>query len=53
MWVSDDGSFGSGVVEVFDVSGWTDADFEELENASDSERLATARLISGKGEMNE
>lgn len=53
MWVADDGSFGSGDVEVFDVSSWADGDFEKLENASDSERLAVARLIDGKGEIDE
>ena len=45
MWVADDGSFGSGEVIEFDTSKWEEEDFEEVENASDSQRLAIAKAI--------
>lgn len=46
MWVADDGSYGSGEVEEFDVSNWTDEDFKDLDEASDDVRLHVARLIN-------
>ena len=46
MWVADDGSFGSGDVEEFDVSNWTDSDFQELDEADDNSRLYVARQIN-------
>lgn len=46
MWVADDGSFGSGDVEEFDTSRWTEEDFEEIEEASDNSRLSVARRIN-------
>jgi hypothetical protein len=46
MWVADDGSFGSGEVIEFDTSRWTEEDFEEVDNASDSERLSIAKRIN-------
>jgi hypothetical protein len=46
MWVADDGSYGSGDVEEFDVSNWTDEDFQELDEADDSTRLHVARQIN-------
>lgn len=47
MWIADDGSYGSGDVEEFDVSNWTDEDFEEFEAAGDN-RLFVAREINHK-----
>lgn len=46
MWVADDGSYGSGDVEEFDVSNWTTQDFNELDEADDSTRLIVARKIN-------
>ena len=46
MWVADDGSYGSGDVEEFDVSNWTDEDFQEFDEADDSTRLYVARQIN-------
>jgi hypothetical protein len=45
IWVADDGSFGAGEVVKFDTSRWTAEDFEEVENASDFERLEIAQRI--------
>lgn len=45
MWVADDGSFGAWEVVKFDTSRWTEEDFEEVENASDFERLEIAQRI--------
>lgn len=46
MWVADDGSFGSGDVEEFDTSNWTEEDFQEIDEAGDSNRLQIARRIN-------
>lgn len=46
MWVAEDGSYGSGQVVEFDTTNWTDEDFDAVENASDSERLAVAEEIN-------
>lgn len=46
MWVTEDGSYGTGDVEEFDVSNWTDADFQELDEADDNSRLYVARQIN-------
>lgn len=48
MWVADDGSYGSGEVEEFDVSNWTAEDLQAVDDASDSSRLHVARLINHK-----
>jgi hypothetical protein len=45
IWVADDGSFGAWEVVKFDTSRWTKEDFEEVENASDFERLEIAQRI--------
>ena len=46
MWVTDDGSYGSGEVLIIDTTNWTDAEHEQLEDASDSERLEIAYEIA-------
>ena len=48
VWVADDGSYGSGQLEIFDTSAWSEAEIEELDDASDSERLETAREIASR-----
>ena len=48
MWVSADGSYGSCEIAEFDVSSWTADEIEEIEEASDGERLALAKSISAK-----
>lgn len=46
MWVADDGSYGSGECEEFDVSNWTDEDFQYFEETQDDMRLYVARRIN-------
>jgi len=48
VWVADDGSYGSGLMGIFDTSAWSEADFEELDDASDSDRLQVAREIASR-----
>lgn len=49
IYFAVDGSYGSADgMAVFDTSGWTDADWAEIEIASDSERLARAREIQSR-----
>ena len=48
IWVADDGSWGAGKVKAFDSDKWTDSDIEEIANASDAERLATAYRIAAR-----
>jgi len=45
LWVADDGSFGTGDVEVIDSTDWTEDDWDAFEEASDWERLYVARQI--------
>jgi hypothetical protein len=46
MWIADDGSYGSGDVEEFDTSNWTEEEYEEVETAIDEWRLPLAREIN-------
>lgn len=46
IWVADDGSWGGGIVEIFDISQWTESEVEQVEEASDGERLDIARRIA-------
>ena len=48
MWVAADGSYGSCEIATFDVSSWTAAEIEQVEEASDGERLALAKQISAR-----
>jgi hypothetical protein len=48
MWVADDGSYGSGDVEEFDTSNWTEEDYDTVESAMDEWRLPLAREINHK-----
>lgn len=45
MWIADDGSYGSGSVEKFDTTNWTEEDFDTVESATDEWRLTLAREI--------
>ncbi len=46
IYFAADGSYGSAdSLAVFDTSGWTDDDWFDIEDASDSERLAVAKEI--------
>lgn len=46
MWVAEDGSYGPGIVEIFDVSDWTNEDWEDWDNATDNDRLEKTRSIN-------
>lgn len=46
LWVSDDGSYGSGDVGFFDTTDWTGKDFDRLDRAPDSEKLDVALSIA-------
>jgi hypothetical protein len=48
MWVAADGSYGSCEIATFDVSSWTADEIEQIEEASDGERLALAKSISAR-----
>jgi hypothetical protein len=50
LWVTDDGSYGSGDFGTFDAEHWTKADWEELETAPDWQRLSVAHSIQAKYE---
>lgn len=47
-WFSEDGSYGSGVPLVIETTEWTDEDWREIDDSSDSERLDIALEISKK-----
>jgi hypothetical protein len=46
LWVSEDGSYGSGLINFFDTTDWTNKDFDSLDRAPDSEKLETAMDIA-------
>jgi hypothetical protein len=48
LWVADDGSYGSTQIVLVDTKDWTDADWEKLADAGDSERMEVAVSISEK-----
>lgn len=47
-WFAEDGSYGSGVTLVVDTTKWTDEDWRDIDDASDSERVWLALEISKK-----
>jgi hypothetical protein len=47
-WFAEDGSYGSGVTLVVDTSNWTDEDWRDIEDTSDSERSTVALEITKK-----
>jgi hypothetical protein len=48
LWVSDEGTYGSNQIVLVDTTGWTDADWEKLEDAGDPERMEVAVSIAEK-----
>jgi hypothetical protein len=46
MWVTDDGSYGSGEVLIIDTSKWTDAELEQVSDAGENERIEIAYQIA-------
>jgi hypothetical protein len=45
LWVSEDGSYGSGDIAFFSTEEWTGREFNELDEAPESEKLETAMRI--------
>jgi hypothetical protein len=45
LWVSEDGSYGSGDIAFFSTEEWTGKEFNELDEAPESEKLETAMRI--------
>lgn len=48
LWVSDEGTFGWNQIVLVDTTGWTEEDYEELQDCSDWERMKTAIDIAEK-----
>jgi hypothetical protein len=49
VYVATDGSYGDAAgMAIISTEGWTGDDWEELDNASDSDRRDTALRISGR-----
>ena len=46
LWVSEDGSYGSGLITFIDTTNWTMKDFDRLDNAPDSEKHDLAIRIT-------
>lgn len=46
LWVSEDGSYGSGLVTFFDTTEWVAKDFDRLDRATDSDKLDVAMDIA-------
>lgn len=47
FWVALDGSYGFGV-QTFNTDNWSEADFERVEEAHDSDRLIIAQAVDAK-----
>jgi hypothetical protein len=45
LWVSEDGSYGSGDIAFFSTEEWTGREFNELDEAPESDKLETAMRI--------
>lgn len=50
MWVTDDGSYGTGAVMQFDTADWSEGDWEDFESAPDYYRLIMAIALDEKQE---
>lgn len=50
LWVTEDGTYGTSNIVLVDTNNWTDADWEKLEDAGDSERMEVAVSIAQKHE---
>ena len=47
-WFAEDGSYGRGVTIVVDTRNWTDEDWRDIDDSSDSERALVAIEITKK-----
>ena len=50
LWVSEEGTYGTGSMVLVDTTNWSDADWQELEECRDWDRLQTAVDISERTE---
>lgn len=48
LWVAEDGSWGTSPITIFDAHHWKASDFDKLDEASDSSKIATAMEIADK-----
>lgn len=48
LWISEEGTFGTGNLILVDTENWTDEDWEEIDNCNDWDRLQTAIDICEK-----
>jgi hypothetical protein len=46
MWISEDGDYGLTPITLFDAHYWKASDFEQLDSAPASERVALAQAIT-------
>jgi len=46
LWVTEDGSYGTGIVFRANTEQWSDEDWQKFEEASDGERIFVARDIA-------
>jgi hypothetical protein len=53
LWITDDGSYGTGKALIVKTAKWTEEDWQEFEQASDSNRLSVALQIGDRYYDNE
>jgi hypothetical protein len=46
LWVAQDGSYGCSQIVLVDTTGWNGTDWEELDEARDSQRMEVAVSIA-------
>jgi len=52
MWVTDDGTYGSGDLLVINTTNWTEGELERVSDSSDNDRIKIAREIALSKETN-
>jgi hypothetical protein len=48
IWITDDGSYGTGKAVIVKTNDWTEQDWLRFENATDNDRMAIAIEIGDK-----
>ena len=51
IWVAEDGSWGSSPIRSIDTDKWSEADWQEFEEASDNEKWDVVEWLSGKYQL--
>lgn len=48
LWVAEDGSWGTSPITLFNAHHWTASDFQDLDDAADSDKVDVAKMIANE-----